>query len=33
MAAGVMITIPSLLFFLMVQRYLISGWGAGAVKG
>jgi ABC-type glycerol-3-phosphate transport system permease component len=33
MAAGVMITIPSLLFFLFVQRYLISGWGAGAVKG
>ncbi|WP_213741735.1 carbohydrate ABC transporter permease [Bradyrhizobium sp. dw_411] len=33
MAAGVMITIPSLLFFLFVQRYLIAGWGAGGVKG
>jgi ABC-type glycerol-3-phosphate transport system permease component len=33
MAAGVMITIPALVFFIAVQRYLISGWGAGAVKG
>jgi ABC-type glycerol-3-phosphate transport system permease component len=33
MAAGVMITIPALLFFLVVQRYLIAGWGAGGVKG
>jgi ABC-type glycerol-3-phosphate transport system permease component len=33
MAAGVMITIPALVFFVAVQRYLISGWGAGAIKG
>jgi multiple sugar transport system permease protein len=33
MAAGMMITIPALLFFVTVQRYLIRGWGAGAVKG
>jgi ABC-type glycerol-3-phosphate transport system permease component len=33
MAAGMMITIPALLFFVAVQRYLIRGWGAGAVKG
>ncbi|MFZ4808882.1 MAG: carbohydrate ABC transporter permease [Hyphomicrobiaceae bacterium] len=33
MAAGVMITIPALLFFLAVQRYLIAGWGTGGVKG
>jgi len=33
MGAGVMITIPALLFFMTVQRYLIRGWGAGAVKG
>lgn len=33
MAAGVMITIPALIFFVIVQRFLISGWGAGAVKG
>ena len=33
MAAGVMITIPALIFFLAVQRYLIAGWGAGGVKG
>jgi ABC-type glycerol-3-phosphate transport system permease component len=28
-----MITIPALAFFVAVQRYLIRGWGAGAVKG
>jgi len=33
MAAGMMITIPALLFFLSVQRYLIRGGGAGGVKG
>jgi len=33
MAAGVIITIPALLFFLAVQRYLVAGWGAGGVKG
>jgi len=33
MAAGIMITIPALLFFVAVQRYLIRGWGAGGVKG
>ena len=33
LAGGVVITIPALLFFIMIQRYLISGWGAGAVKG
>jgi ABC-type glycerol-3-phosphate transport system permease component len=33
MSAGMMITIPALVFFVAVQRYLIRGWGAGAVKG
>ena len=33
MAAGVMITLPALVFFIAVQRYLVAGWGAGAVKG
>ena len=33
MAAGVMVTIPALVFFVAVQRYLIAGWGAGGVKG
>jgi ABC-type glycerol-3-phosphate transport system permease component len=33
MAAGVMITIPTIAFFSAVQRYLIQGWGAGGVKG
>jgi ABC-type glycerol-3-phosphate transport system permease component len=33
MAAGVVITLPALVFFIMVQRYLIAGWGSGGVKG
>lgn len=33
MAAGVLITIPALIFFVITQNYLIKGWGAGAVKG
>jgi ABC-type glycerol-3-phosphate transport system permease component len=33
MAAGVMVTIPALIFFVAVQRYLIAGWGAGGIKG
>jgi len=33
MAGGVVITLPALIFFVAVQRYLISGWGAGGVKG
>jgi ABC-type glycerol-3-phosphate transport system permease component len=33
MAAGVMVTIPALIFFVAVQRYLIAGWGAGGLKG
>ena len=33
MAAGVVITVPTIVFFVAVQRYLIQGWGAGGVKG
>jgi len=33
MAAGVVITVPAVAFFMAVQRYLIQGWGAGGVKG
>ncbi len=32
-AAGVVITLPALVFFIFVQRYLIAGWGSGGVKG
>lgn len=32
MAASVLITVPVLVAFLIVQRYLVSGWGAGAIK-
>jgi len=33
MAAGVMITLPTVGFFVGVQRYLIRGWGSGGLKG
>ena len=33
MSGGMLITIPVLVFFVFIQRYLIAGWGAGAVKG
>lgn len=33
MAAGVGITIPVLILFIFVQKWLVVGFGAGAVKG
>lgn len=33
MSGAVIVTIPAILFFLIVQRFLIQGWGMGAVKG
>jgi multiple sugar transport system permease protein len=33
MAAGVMALIPVCLFFFLIQRYLVQGLTAGAVKG
>jgi ABC-type glycerol-3-phosphate transport system permease component len=33
MAAGVLITIPALAFFMAVQRHLVAGWGGGGIKG
>lgn len=33
MAAGVLVTAPVILLFIFLQRYLIAGWGEGAVKG
>jgi len=33
MSGGMIITIPVLVFFTFIQRNLIAGWGAGAVKG
>ena len=33
MAAGVMALVPSCLFFIFIQRYLVQGLTAGAVKG
>lgn len=33
MAAGVMVSLPLVVFYIFLQRYLIAGWGGGAVKG
>lgn len=33
MSGGMLITIPVVVFFIFIQRYLIAGWGTGAVKG
>ena len=33
MAAGVMVILPSLIFFILVSRYIVHGLAAGAVKG
>ncbi|RMF88020.1 MAG: carbohydrate ABC transporter permease [Nitrospinota bacterium] len=33
MAGGMLITLPVLLFFIFIQRYLIAGWGTGGVTG
>ena len=33
MAAGVMISLPLVIFYIFLQRYLIAGWGTGGVKG
>jgi ABC-type glycerol-3-phosphate transport system permease component len=33
MAAGVVITLPVLAGFAFLQRYLLAGWGSGALKG
>jgi ABC-type glycerol-3-phosphate transport system permease component len=33
MAAAVMVSLPLVLFYIFLQRYLIAGWGGGAVKG
>jgi ABC-type glycerol-3-phosphate transport system permease component len=33
MSGSMLITIPVLIFFVFIQRYLIAGWGSGAMKG
>ncbi len=33
MAAGVMISLPLVLFYAFLQRYLVAGWGGGSLKG
>ena len=33
MAASVMMSVPLIVIFVFLQRFLTSGFGAGAVKG
>jgi len=33
MGAGVMISLPLVIFYIFLQRYLVAGWGSGALKG
>jgi hypothetical protein len=33
MAAGMLVIVPGVTVFVCVQRHLVAGWGAGAVKG
>lgn len=33
MSGAVVVTIPAIAFFLIVQGFLIQGWGMRAVKG
>jgi ABC-type glycerol-3-phosphate transport system permease component len=33
MAAGMLVIVPVVTVFVYVQRFLVAGWGAGAVKG
>ena len=33
MAAGVMVSLPLVIFYMFLQRYLIAGWGSGSLKG
>ena len=33
MAGSMLIIVPVIVVFIHIQRYLIAGWGAGAVKG
>jgi multiple sugar transport system permease protein len=33
MAAGVMISMPLVLLYIFLQKYLVAGWGGGAIKG
>lgn len=33
MAAGVLVVAPVLVVFLVIQRYMVAGWGSGGLKG
>jgi len=33
MASAVMMTLPLAILFMVIQRHLVAGFGAGAVKG
>ncbi|HUQ74695.1 MAG TPA: carbohydrate ABC transporter permease [Burkholderiales bacterium] len=33
MSAGMLVLLPVLAVFVFIQRYLVSGWGSGGIKG
>ena len=33
MAAGLLVIAPVLGVFVIIQKYMVAGWGAGGVKG
>ena len=33
MSAGTLVLVPVLIVFLVIEKYLVAGWGAGGVKG
>jgi ABC-type glycerol-3-phosphate transport system permease component len=33
MAAGMLVIVPVVTVFVYLQRFLVAGWGKGAVKG
>ena len=33
MAAGTLMTVPVLILFVFIQRYVVTGFTAGAIKG
>jgi ABC-type glycerol-3-phosphate transport system permease component len=33
MAGGTLMTVPVIIMFIFLQRWLVAGWGGGAIKG
>jgi ABC-type glycerol-3-phosphate transport system permease component len=33
MSAGMLVLLPVLAVFLVIQKYMVAGWGSGGIKG